>query len=200
VKARDAKQQHQLDVFCFGAAADTEKVTAAFAGAKKITWCPGDLVTPGAEEASRAEQQLRRVRQPWEVQQREQVRQAQLAQQAQQRLDQVLQAQQVRQAQHARQVRLAQQAQQTQQAQQAQLEQVQAQLEQVQAQLQHAQLQQAQQLHGVRLTDVRAAEGATTITFGKHSGRTWQWVVENDPEHAQWCVATAAKDPDYFHG
>jgi hypothetical protein len=52
--AGTVRARNQLDVFCFGAAADAEMVVAAFAAAN-IT-----LVTPeGAEEAARADGRVR---------------------------------------------------------------------------------------------------------------------------------------------
>lgn len=33
-----------------------------------------------------------------------------------------------------------------------------------------------------------AIESMDRITFGKHSGNTWFWVIENFPDYIIWCV------------
>jgi hypothetical protein len=33
-----------------------------------------------------------------------------------------------------------------------------------------------------------ALESMDRVTFGKHSGNTWFWVVENFPDYVIWCV------------
>ena len=47
-----------------------------------------------------------------------------------------------------------------------------------------------------KFTPMDEPEGSELVLFGKHAGKTFQWVANNVPKYLEWVVMTADNDPD----